>query len=567
MKTIILSLFISLSAFSQVKFQISFQDKFSKTPLDGRLMVLISNNDKAEPRFQIKDEVDTQQIFGADVENWQPNQVFEVNASNSFGYPIKNLNEFPAGEYYLQVVLHRYETFKRKVGPVVKLPMDKGEGQNWRLTPHNLYSKPIKISFNQKGVYKVVLDNENPEIEQPKDTKYIKHVKIQSKMLSEWWGRPMFLAAHVLLPSGFDEHPEARYPLCVYHGHFPDNLDGFSETPPPANMDTTDYIERFGIYGYKKLVAQESYNFYKQWTSPNFPRFLVIEIQHPTPYYDDSYAVNSANQGPYGDAITYELIPEIEKRFRGIGQGWARFMYGGSTGGWEALAAQIFYPDEYNGCFAACPDPIAFDAFTSINLYKDKNAYYNEGSFKKTKKPGKRNYLGQIACTVEDMNHRELALGTKSRSGDQYDIWEATYSPMGEDGYPKPIYNKLTGEIDPKVAEHWRENYDLLHILKRDWSKIGVKLQGKIHLYCGDMDNYYLNNAVYLMEGFLKKTSKPNYHGEVDYGDRAEHCWNGDHNNPNYISRLRYNTMYIPKWLKRIELSAPKGADLTSWRY
>ncbi|MFN3849929.1 MAG: hypothetical protein ACK4NY_10890 [Spirosomataceae bacterium] len=567
MKKLLILLFFSFSAFSQVKFQISVSPNLHKGLLDGRLMVLLSNDAKAEPRFQIKDEVDTQQLFGADVENWKNGQVFEVNATNSFGYPIKSLNEFPEGEYYLQVVLHKYETFNRKVGPPVKLPMDRGEGQNWRIAPGNLMTKPIKITLKKNAVFKVTLDVEMPAIPEPKDTKYIKHIKIQSKLLTEFWGRPMYLGAHVLLPYGFDEHPEARYPLCVNHGHFPADFDGFSETPPPANMDTTDYIERFGIYGYKKLVAQEAYNFYKQWTSPNFPRFLVIEIQHATPYYDDSYAVNSANMGPYGDAITYELIPEIEKRFRGIGQGWARFMYGGSTGGWEALAAQVFYPDEFNGCFAACPDPIAFDAYTSVNIYKDKNAYYNEGSFKKTKKPGKRNYLGQIACTVEDMNHRELAMGNKSRSGDQFDIWEAVYSPMGEDGYPKPIFNKLTGEIDPKVAEYWRENYDLLHILKRDWTKLGTKLQGKIHIYCGDMDNFYLNNAVYLMEDFLKKTEKPHYYGEVDYGDRAEHCWNGDHNNPNYISRLRYNTMYIPKWLKRIELSAPKGADLTSWRY
>jgi hypothetical protein len=567
MRKILLFLLLSVPAFSQVKFKISFPEKLSKTPLDGRLMVLLSTNNKAEPRFQIKDEVDTQQLFGADVENWNANQEFEVSGANSFGYPIKNMASMPAGDYYLQVVLHKYETFNRKVGPPVKLPMDRGEGQNWRLAPGNIYSKPVKISFKSNGSYKVVLTDENPLIEEPKDTKYVKHIKIQSKLLTEFWGRPMYLGAHILLPDGFEQHPEAKYPLCVYHGHFPSDLDGFSETPPPANMDTTDYIERFKLYGYKKMVAKEAYDFYKQWTSPKFPRFLVIEIQHATPYYDDSYAVNSANMGPYGDAITYELIPEIEKRFRGIGQGWARFMYGGSTGGWEALAAQIFYPDEYNGCFAACPDPIAFDAYTSINLYKDKNAYFNEGNFKKTPKPGKRNYLGEVACTMEDMNHRELAMGSHSRSGDQFDIWEAVYSPMGDDGYPKPIFNKLSGVIDPKVAEYWRENYDLLHILKRDWVKIGVKLQGKIHLYCGDMDNFYLNNAVYLMEDFLKTTTKPHYHGEVDYGDRAEHCWNGDHNNPNYISRLRYNTMYINKWLKRIELTAPKGGDITSWRY
>lgn len=568
LSTILLTL-MSFGVFSQLKFSISTTEKFAATAKDGRMLLMLSKDGSSEPRNQIRDEVNTAQIFGSDVENWDGKKEIILENGNLFGYPIQSFNSFPAGEYYVQVVFHKYETFNLKVGKTVKLPMDRGEGQNWRTAPGNLFSKPIKIIIKpaDKQVVKLVLDNENPPTAEPKDTKYIKHIKIQSKLLTEFWGRPMYLAAHVLIPHDFDKHPDARYPLCINHGHFPADFDGFSETPPPADMDTTDYIERFGIYGYKKLVAQEAYNFYKQWTSPNFPRFLVIEIQHPTPYYDDSYAVNSANMGPYGDAITYELIPEIEKRFRGIGQGWARFLYGGSTGGWEALAAQIFYPDEYNGCFAACPDPIAFDAYTSINIYKDKNAYYNEGDFKKTRKPGKRNYLGQIACTVEDMNLRELALGTKSRSGDQFDIWEAVYSPMGKDGYPERIFDKLTGEINPKVAEYWRENYDLLYILKRDWSKIGTKLQGKIHIYCGDMDNYYLNNAVYLMEDFLKKTDKPHYHGEVDYGDRAEHCWNGDHENPNYISRLRYNTMYIKKWMKQIELTAPIGADLKSWRY
>lgn len=561
--------FFSFYAISQLSFSVSVSEKFASSVKDGRMLLLLSKDGSSEPRSQVRDEVNTAQIFGTDIEEWNGKKEIMLTQTNLFGYPIQSLASIPAGEYFVQVVFHKYETFHLKAGKTVKLPMDRGEGQNWRTAPGNLFSKPIKLVIKpaDKQTIRLLLDNENPPIVEPKDTKYIKHIKIQSKLLTEFWGRPMYLGAHVLLPEGFDEHPEARYPICINHGHFPADFDGFSETPPPADMDTSDYIERFHIYGYKKLVAQEAYNFYKQWTSPNFPRFLVIEIQHATPYYDDSYAVNSANMGPYGDAITYELIPEIEKRFRGLGEGWARFLYGGSTGGWEALAAQIFYPDQYNGCFAACPDPIAFDAYTSINIYKDKNAYYNEGDFKKTRKPGKRNYLGQIACTVEDMNLRELAIGTKTRSGDQFDIWEAVYSPMGADGYPERIFDKLTGEINPKVAEYWRENYDLLHMLQRDWPKIGTKLLGKIHIYCGDMDNYYLNNAVYLMEDFLKKTDKPHYYGEVDYGDRAEHCWNGDHENPNYISRLRYNTLYIGKWMKQIELTAPKGADLTSWRY
>jgi hypothetical protein len=165
------------------------------------------------------------------------------------------------------------------------------------------------------------------------------------------------------------------------------------------------------------------------------------------------------------------------------------------------------------------------------------------------------------------MNHKELALGTKSRSGQQFDIWEAVYSPMGEDGYPQRIWDKESGKIDKEVAQYWKENYDLRYIMESNWETLGPKLEGKIHIYCGDMDNYYLNNAVYLMEDFLENTENPAYNGEVDYGDRAEHCWNGDHENPNYISRLRYNTMYLPKILERIEASAPEGADLTSWRY
>jgi hypothetical protein len=165
------------------------------------------------------------------------------------------------------------------------------------------------------------------------------------------------------------------------------------------------------------------------------------------------------------------------------------------------------------------------------------------------------------------MNMRELALGTKGRSGQQWDIWEAVYSPVGPDGYPKRIWNKYTGKIDHEVAEYWKENYDLAYIMRRDWETLGPKLKGKVHIYCGDMDNYYLNNAVYLAEDFLEETKDPYYDGEVDYGDRAEHCWNGDHSQPNHISRLRYHRYFIPKWAQEVESRAPANADLTSWRY
>jgi hypothetical protein len=553
---------------SPYRFSISFPKAIGDAPQDGRLLLMLANNDKSEPRFQISEGLNAQLVFGIDVEGMKPGQEVIVD-EKAYGFPFTSLNDIPPGEYYVQALINRYETFNLKTGHTVKLPPDKGEGQRWNAKPGNFYSKPIKIKLekSKSSVTRIVMDQVVAPIEEPKDTKYIRHVKIQSKLLSDFYGKPMFLGAHVFVPEGFDEHKDARYPLMVFHGHFPSDFGGFSLEPPPANMDTTDYSERFRIYGYNKIQAQEAYNFYKQWISKDFPRFLIIEIQHANPYYDDSYAVNSANIGPYGDAIMKELVPEVERQFRGIGQGWARFTYGGSTGGWEALAVQMFYPDDFNGCFAACPDPIDFRAYCTVDIYKQKNAYYYEADFKKLPIPSLRNYLGQLTSTVEHSNHFELALGTKSRSGGQWDIWEAVFSPQGTDGYPARIFDKVTGDINPKIAEYWKENYDLRHILQRDWARLGPKLQGKIHIYCGDMDNFYLNNAVYLMEDFLKTTKNPFYGGEVDYGDRAEHCWNGDHENPNQIARLRYNTMYLPRILKRISETAPAGADLKSWRY
>ena len=548
-------------------FSITFTAEQSEKPLDGRLLLLLSKDTTSEPRFQISDGPGTQLVFGVDVENWKPGEAVKIDAT-AFGYPIQSLSRLKKGNYHVQVLLNKYETFKLSTGHTVKLPMDKGEGQQWNRKPGNLYSTPKEISIDPSSSAMISLsfDQEIPPITPPEDTKYIKHVRMKSEKLSEFWGRDMYLGANVLLPEGFDEHPDVKYPLVIMHGHFPYDFGGFRTIPPDPDLKPT-YSERFHVEGYNKIVQQEEYDFYKIWTGPDFPRVILITIQHPTPYYDDSYAVNSASQGPYGDALTYELIPFIEEKFRGIGEGWARFTYGGSTGGWEALAVQVLYPDEYNGCWAACPDPIDFRAYTVVNLYDDENAYYLNSEFKETLRPGHRDYLGHITASLRDMNLRELALGTKGRSGQQWDIWQAVYSPQGEDGYPKPIWDKLTGEIDKEVAEYWKENYDLTYIMQRDWATLGPKLKGKVNIYCGDMDNYYLNNAVYLTEEFLKNTSNPHYEGEVDYGDRAEHCWNGDHDNPNHISRLRYHPMFIPRIIDRVKVSAPAGADVTSWRY
>ncbi len=278
--------------------------------------------------------------------------------------------------------------------------------------------------------------------------------------------------------------------------------------------------------------------------------------------------MNSANLGPYGDAITYELIPYIEEQFRGIGEGWARFLYGGSTGGWEALAVQVFYPDEYNGAFAACPDPIDFRAYMSVNIYEDENAYYDDGPFRRIARPAHRNWLGHdharpcaTTTTWSWCSAPRAARASSATSG------RRSTRPVGEDGYPRRSGTSAPARSTLRSPRTGARTTTCGHILERDWATLGPKLAGKIHIYCGDMDNYYLNNAVYLIEEFLESTTDPYYAGEVDYGDRAEHCWNGDHENGNHISRLRYNTMYVERILERIEASAAGGADLTSWKY
>ena len=559
-------LLLAFPGWSQT-FRVTIAPSLQQENLDGRLLLLISKTNKTEPRFQINDAASTQLVFGIDVDGWQP-QHSQLVDMHAFGYPLERLKDVPAGDYYVQVLLHKYETFHLKTGHMVKLPMDRGEGQHWNQAPGNIYSTPVKVHFDPatSNEISLTIDKVIPPIEEPQDSKYIKHIRIQSKLLTEFWGRPMFIGAHVLLPEGFDEHPNVKYPLAIFHGHFPSDFGGFRTTPPDANLPP-DTSARFHITGYNKIVQQEAYDFYRQWTGPNFPRVLAIEIEHANPYYDDSYAVNSENLGPYGDAITYELIPGIEKQFRGIGKGWARFTYGGSTGGWEALAVQVFYPNEYNGCYAACPDPVDFHHYTTIDLYNNKNAYYVESDFRHTPRPGERDYLGHVSTLIKDLNQRELALGTRSRSGDQFDIWEAVFSPMDADGYPKRIFDKYTGTIDSSVAAYWKEHFDLAHIIQRDWPRLGEQLKGKIHIYVGDMDTYYLNNAVYAAEDILKKLNNPVCDCQVDYGDRAEHCWNGDHTQPNYISRLRYHQMYIKKWAEEVKTRAPKGADLKSWRY
>ncbi len=540
---------------AQLRFEVFFPATLSPVPLDGRVFLMLSTNDRQEPRFQISDRAETQQFFGVDVDALAPGAPAVVDKS-VLGYPLDRLEQVPAGDYYVQALLNVYETIHLANGHTVKLPPDRGEGQQWNRKPGNLFSKPQRVQLDpgQGGVIHISLTEKIPPIEPPKDTKYVKHLTLQSKLLSDFWGRPTYLGAIVILPEGFEEHPNARYPLVVNHGHFTYDFRGFRTEPPPPELTGRD-----------RTMARSQYNTYEDWAY-RLPHMLLLIIQHANPYYDDSYAVDSANVGPYGAAITQELIPEVERRFRGIGQGWARFLYGGSTGGWEAMAQQVFYPDYFNGAWCACPDPVDFRGYQIVNIYDDANAYWIQGPFGRVPRPAERTANGNIVTTMDRTNRRELVLGTHGRSGEQFNIWQAVYSPVGADGYPKPIWDPLTGAIDHDVARYWREHYDLNYIMQRDWATLGPKLVGKLHLSVGDMDSFYLNNAVRMVQEFMESPKNPYRAADFDFGPLQPHCYSGAPDLPPGPSSRSLLQRIMPKMAERIEKTAPAGADM-SWKY
>jgi S-formylglutathione hydrolase FrmB len=477
-----------------VRLTVSVSPTVQAVPVSGRILLLLSRTGRFQPR------VNGTPIFGLNVDDLQPGQRVTVD-DRAFGHPVRYLSEIPEGEYFAQAWLNVYTTFERSDGKTVKLHMDQGEGQNWRRSPGNLYSQTVKVRLGGGADNPdLVLDQVLPPIPPYEDTAYLKHVRIQSRLLSEFWGRPMFLGANVLLPKGYDEHPDVRFPVHYIQGHFPrGNVARFREDPNNAA--------------------------YKLWAVENAPRFIQVTFEHACPYYDDSYGVNSENVGPYGDAIVTELIPYIEANFRAIGRPWARLLSGGSTGGWVSLAMQVYYPDVFGGTWSFFPDPVDFRKYQIVNLYEDANAYYVETDWTRVPRGACRDTSGNLVFTQEQENFHEEAVGDRFRSGGQWAIWNAVFAPVAADGYPKPLWDPVTGVIDKDAVAWAGERYDLRRYLEKNWPTVGAKLAGKIRVYCGRMDNFYLNEACYLLQESLEKMTDPPYGGEFRYGDRGGHGW------------------------------------------
>ncbi|HEU5335148.1 MAG TPA: alpha/beta hydrolase-fold protein, partial [Terriglobales bacterium] len=501
------------------KFEVSFPAAAHAAPITGRVFVILARSTEPDPRMQIGSWTERTPYFGEDVSQLKAGDAAVLGADpGTLGFPFKSLCGVAAGDYYVEGLMNVYTEFYRSDGHTVWAHMDEWEGQQFNRSPGNLYSDVQKVHLDPQAGFdlKLSLTHVIPPIQMPPDTAQVKHIKIQSQLLTKFWGHAMYVGATVLLPRGYEDHPNVRYPVIYIQDHFTLRAPfGFSTQPSEHDAEIEPYLQSVGVTHWV-----DGYQFQQIWNSPDFPRMIAVTFQHPTPYFDDSYAVNSANDGPYGDALLKELVPYLEQHFRMSRQPYERVLTGGSTGGWESLALQLYHPKFFGGTWTFYPDPIDFSRYQLVNIYKDDNAFLVPGFEPPVpERPLERTVEGQVTFTNREMSLMEEVLGTHGRSGQQLEAWEAVYGPVGEDGYPKPLWNKLSGEIDHGVADYMRDHgYDLRYYLEQNWPKIGPDLVGKIHIYVGDMDNYYLNLAVYKMEDFLKSTKDPYYGGPVVYG-------------------------------------------------
>lgn len=512
-------------------------------PITGRVYVIISRHERASLLDQIGSWEQETPFFATDVAELRPGQAAILDGG-TLGYPLRTLGEIPPGDYFVQALVNVYTEFHRADGHLIWAHMDQWEGQQFNKSPGNLYSDVRQVHLDRSAGYIVHLEAGHviPPLDLPPDTKWLKHIKLQSKLLTEFWGRPIYLGATVLLPKDYEQHPNSHYPIIYQQGHF-------SLRPPLfMQMERPEPGSKWGSSRYQTFQA---------WRGDNFPRLIAVTLQHPTPYFDDSYAVNSANNGPYGDALMQELIPYLEQQFRIIRQPWARLLTGGSTGGWESLALQLYHPDFFGGTWTGFPDPIDFRHYQLVNIYSDDNAFAAPGvEWIARERPLMRTVEGQVVETERQMSQLEEVLGSHGRSCQQLEAWEAVYGPAGADGYPRPLWDKLTGKIDHQVAQYMRNHgYDLRVYVEGNWTRIGPRLTDKIFIWVGDMDNFYLNLAVYDMDVLFRQ--HPEAHARFEYGRPEKgHGWT-----PWPDAEL------IKQMAEHIATHAPAGADLESWHY
>jgi hypothetical protein len=437
-------------------------------PESGRVLVAIAKSGQ-RPSFT-NYHPPVLPVLGADIEAFTADTVITLDHSSTT-FPFIPLHDLPAGDYSVQAIFATNRD--------INLPNAAG----------NRYCDPVRVKLAPAAGTTVELTLDKSFTEHvPKASATHKYLKIPSKRLTDFHGRPMEFRVGVVLPADFDNQPEKRYGLIV-------DIGGFGTRYTSAARIRPD------------------------------PRFVQILPDGAGPY-GDPYQVDSANNGPYGVALTEEVIPFIERTYRCLGTPQSRFTCGGSTGGWVSLALQVFYPEFFNGCWSQCPDSVTFERFELADIYNEPNIYQNRFG---NDRPGTRTIDGDIVSSVRHECQLERVLGRGGRwelSGRDWASWNAVYSPRGQDGFPKPLWDGKSGAIDQSVAEAWKK-YDLKLVLETNWRGMGPKLAGKIHIWVGDSDDYFLNAAVRRFKDSMDQRSNPKFDGTILIEARAGHASGG----------------------------------------
>jgi hypothetical protein len=436
-------------------------------PQEGRVLVGIAPAGQAPDFTNYRPPV--LPILGADAAPFAAGTAITLGATSD-QFPADSLAKLPPGEYSVQAIFAANRD--------INLPH----------APGNRYCDPIRVKLDPAagGTVALTLDQAYPD-RKPADTATVRFLHLPSKLLSDFHRRPMAYRVGVVLPKDFEKEPDKKYGLVLDIGGFGTRYTAARRLPPD-------------------------------------PRFVQVVPDGAGPF-GDPYQVDSENNGPYGAALTAEVVPYIERAFRCGGPG-RRFTCGASTGGWVSLALQLFYPDYFNGCWSQCPDSVTFERFELIDLYADANAFVNRWGFER---PSTRTLDGDVISTVRHEVQLEKVLGRRGRwslSGRDWASWNAVYSPRGKNGEPQPVWFD-DGRIDKRVAEAWKK-YDLKLFVEKNWPTLGPKLAGgKVNVWVGDADDYYLNAAVHRLKASVARLKDPPFDGRILIEMRAGHTNGG----------------------------------------
>jgi S-formylglutathione hydrolase FrmB len=435
-------------------------------------------------------------FFGKNFTQWKAKEILTINSSKDWdSYQPSNflINDDPEKGWYVQKA---WEFENIPDGTYYfQFLWDQNTEESDKSSPGNLYSKTLKVEVNRSMNIEMTLSEIIPPLKLM-EHELIKEIQLKSDTLSKWWGKPVILKASVLLPSGFYKNPITEYPI---------------------RYDVAGYGGRYTRIN--SIMTDESFS--NWWLSGEAPQLINVYLDGEGPL-GDCYQIDS-EMGPYGYALIHELIPYIEEKYRGTQSSETRFVSGCSTGGWSSLALQLFYPEIFNGVFSYSPDPVDFSSFLLINIYNDKNFYINNFG---SPQPVARSIDNKIWWTWKELiNYERVLSPTNSYLGSRFmtSTYMALFSPKGENGLPLSLFDEETGKIDSTVAEHWKK-YDLLLYTKNNWNELGPKLKGKIYIWMGDMDGFFLNGALRNYDRFLKSTENPKSDAVIEFAPMRGHC-------------------------------------------